>query len=82
MRLSNILIRYSESRVQPSNIFHGPVFNNCSFGSNPMKNMLSSDFVRKPLSPVDQQGKKRHFGEEVPARKKKFKSAKDLGLSL
>ena len=47
-----------------------------------MKNMLSSDFVRKPLSPVDQQGKKRHFGEEVPARKKKFKSAKDLGLSL
>ena len=73
---------YSESRVQPRTVFHKPVFNNCSFGSNPMKNMLSSDFVRKPLSPVGQQCRKRHFGEEVPARKQKFKTAKELGLSL
>ena len=73
---------YSESRVQPQNIYHGPVFNNCSFGCNPVGNVMSSDADRECVASVPHQSRKRRFGEEVPGRKRKFKTASELGLTL
>ena len=73
---------YSESQVHPQNIYHGPVFNNCSFGSNPLDNVKSSDTREKGVASMPHQSRKRRFGEEVPGSKRKFKTASDLGLFL
>lgn len=39
----------SFSQNQPSIVYHGPVFNNCSFGANAMSNIVPSPVFGRPL---------------------------------
>ena len=75
-------INYSNSQFQEKKIYHGPIFKNSSFGSNSIFNVLSPDLSEKSIASVPQLSRKRSFHGEVPGRKRKFKTAKELGLSL
>ena len=57
---------YKDSRtsiVHPMNIYQGAVFKNCSFGSNPISNMLKSDVSGKSVTSVPVQSRKSRFGK-------------------
>ena len=69
---------------QPTIVYHGPVFNKCSFETNAMSKVLSSAVFGRPQVLGSQQFKKRPFQGKVGDKnnKKKFKTASELGLEL
>ena len=50
----------SISQNQPSTVYHGPVFNNCSFGVNAMSNIVPPQIFGRQRASGSQQFKKRH----------------------
>ena len=70
----------SQAQLQSSNTYNGPVFNNCSFGSISEAKELSSALCGK--SGPAEVSKKRRLNTEVVKKKKRFKSAEELGLRL
>ena len=70
----------SQAQFESRNTYNGPVFNNCSFGSISEAKTLSSalcgDYGSAEVS------KKRRLDTEVVNKKKRFKSAEELGLKL
>jgi len=69
---------------QPTIVYHGPVFNKCSFETNAMSKVLSSAVFGRPQVLGSQKFKKRPFQGKVGDKnnKKKFKTASELGLEL
>ena len=64
-------------QVPASVTYTGPVFNNCSFGSIPNTSSLASDMCVKPGPSAPSLC----LHEDVPKRKR-FKTAEELGLKL
>ena len=72
----------SRASVEPKIIYNGTVYNNCSFGNvSKNKENLSNVVGKKGVLPPHF-GKKRRITGEVGSKKKMFKTAKELGLSL
>ena len=72
----------SISHNQPSTVYHGPVFNNCSFGVNAMSNIVPPQIFGRQRASGSQQFKKRHTPEKIKGKKKRFRCAAELGLTL
>ena len=70
----------SKAQLQSRNTYHAPVFNNCSFGSVSDAKGLASDLCGDYGSA--EVSKKRRLDNKVVKKKRRFKSAEQLGLKL
>ena len=65
-----LVINPTVAQNQPRIVYQSPVFNNCSFKTNPMSKVLYSAVFGRPRVLGSQQFKKRHIPEKVGGKKK------------
>ena len=73
---------YSAPEVEPRIVYNGPVYNNCSFGNASNNNQCSTKPLERKGTIAPRFGRKRGVNVKDAGKKKKFKSAAELGLSL
>ena len=73
---------YSAGPVEPRVIYNGPVYNNCSFDGATHHNECASDVSGRNGVFAPRFSKKKRPTGEVERKKKKYKSAAELGLVL